>query len=172
MPSNITLLCQWLSMMDFYCATSGRSHLKNSCSGRCVSVLLMVRNKYEVYYKDLALENTITIILSSGQDPCGFWRICHYYKYIKTSFLIGVARFRDQGRRTRKSGVTSHKSLFNQTNRKSQNVNKAGCLFFVGSGLSLLRCFSLSCMRARDRPLSSFSLGLRAFSSLSDNHWN
>lgn len=44
----------------------------------CVLVLLMVSNKYEVYYKELAWENTITIILSSGQDPSGFWRICHY----------------------------------------------------------------------------------------------
>ncbi len=53
--------------------------------------------------------------------------------FLVPGFGTSVARFRDQGRRTRKSGVTSHKSLFNQTNRKSQNVNKAGCLFFCSS---------------------------------------
>lgn len=36
MPSNITLLCQWLGMIDCYCATFRHSHLNNVCTRRDV----------------------------------------------------------------------------------------------------------------------------------------
>ncbi len=82
-----------------------------------------------------------------------------------------VARFGVQGRRTRKSGVTSHKSAFNNKN-KAQNKRKycrcalffSGAFFFGSScGLSLYQ-------RARYCPPPLPTGG--ALLCLSDNHWN
>ncbi len=82
-----------------------------------------------------------------------------------------VARFGVQGRRMRKSGVTSHKSAFNNKN-KAQNKRKyCRCaLFFSGAFFFGSSCGLSLSQRARycSPPLPAGG----ALLCLSDNHWN
>ncbi len=88
------------------------------------------------------------------------------------AYKLTVIRFRVQGRRTRKSGVTSHKRVLIKNKLKQKNVNNAGAVsssetllfVFLGAALSLTAVLTIA--------LSPFPPGLRAFSILSDNHWN
>ncbi len=85
---------------------------------------------------------------------------------------IFVIRFRVQGRRTRKSGVTSHKRVFNQNQNKTENVNNAGVVSSSGTRLFVFLGAAHSLTAVLTIALSPFPPGLRAFSILSDNHWN
>ncbi len=62
--------------------------------------------------------------------------------------------------------MTSHKLLFNQTNKNHKNVNKAGAVSSSWARLSVFFGAALSrCLCSRS-PSLSLSLGPRAFSSL------
>ncbi len=86
--------------------------------------------------------------------------------------IHSVIRFRVQGRRTRKSGVTSHKRVFNQNQNKTENVNNAGVVSSSGTRLFVFLGAAHSLTAVLTIALSPFPPGLRAFSILSDNHWN
>ncbi len=100
----------------------------------------------------------------------------HIYKnttcWPATDYDVTVIRFRVQGRRTRKSGVTSHKRVFNQNQNKTENVNNAGVVSSSGTRLFVFLGAAHSLTAVLTIALSPFPPGLRAFSILSDNHWN